>query len=105
MAPSTRQAASSGKRKAADPGKGKKKKNKSKNGPKLPTQPKKAVEKAKDPPKEDKNEKKKRPPNFVEEEDIILCRAIVNISQDSATGTDQTIENFTGKELLQFSKS
>ena len=54
--------------------------------PKLPTQVKKKTDTA----APGKEERKKRPPNFVEEEDIILCKAVVNVSQDAAVGTNQT---------------
>ena len=45
---------------------------------------------------EDKVQKKKnvRPVNFIEEEDIFLCRALVNVSQDGAKGTDQTMQEY-----------
>ena len=45
-------------------------------------------------PPEERKEKAKRPPNFIEEEDIYLCKAHVNVSQDGAKATDQTIEQF-----------
>ena len=47
---------------------------------------------------------KKRPPNFVEDEDILLCRAVVNISQDSATKTDQTIDEYWQRILGVFNE-
>ena len=59
--------------------------------PKLPTQP----QGKKDASRQEKAEiKKTRPRNFVEEEDVHLARAYVNISQDGAIGTNQTIHEF-----------
>lgn len=36
----------------------------------------------------------KKAPNFTTEEDVFLCRAFVNISQDGARGTDRKAEHF-----------
>ena len=93
---------STGKKRAAGSNKGgekggkKQKKTAATNGkppkpPKLPTQP----QGKKDGSRQEKAEvKKSRPRNFVEEEDVILARAYVNISQDGAIGTNQTIHDF-----------
>ena len=85
-----------GKKRKDQPGKAAATTKSKKKKPQLPTQASRTDDSSKEtsnkPEPEKAENKKKRPPNFVEEEDIILCRAVVNISQDSATGTDQTIE-------------
>ena len=43
---------------------------------------------------EEKKESNKREVNYIEEEDVCLCIAHVNISQDGAIATNQTMEDF-----------